>query len=199
MVGILDNGSLTLGQQIEAIYVAYFGRAGDSGGFAYWKSEYQKLAASGENTDQVLGKIANTFSSSGEAKALYPILSRTAPLDPTSTVEQSEVANFVASAYQNLFNLSVSTDSVSVQYWAQKILNGRLRLRTAVLAIANGAQGADATFVDNKIRVALDFTTQTSAAGQGFGTTTPAMTPKRALWSRGRRATLPPSRRKRPR
>jgi hypothetical protein len=40
-------------------------------------------------------------------------------------------------------------------------------LGTAALAIANGATGADAIKVQNKVTVALDFTTRTAAAGLG--------------------------------
>ena len=47
-------------------------------------------------------------------------------------------------------------------------------LGAAALAIANGATGSDAIELQNKIAVALDFTTRTSAAGIGASGTLPS-------------------------
>lgn len=56
-------------------------------------------------------------------------------------------------------------------YWVQQILNGQLSIGDAILAIMNGATGADAETLVNKITVAYDFAEQTIA--KNIGVTAP--------------------------
>ena len=57
-----------------------------------------------------------------------------------------------------------AADPAGAAYWLGQITTGAVGLGSAILAIANGATGTDATEVQNKISVALDFTTRTAAA-----------------------------------
>jgi hypothetical protein len=172
--GILESESID--QLVEAVYVGYFGRAGDSGGFNFWEQSASSSKAAGLSTDQILGNLADSFSQSGEATTLFPILTtaNSGPLTPGDGVETAEVASFVTTVYTNLFNRTPPTTDAGVQYWTTEIMNNKISLGHAIIAIANGAQGSDATSVLNKIAVGLDFTTMTAAAGAGFGQTSSA-------------------------
>jgi hypothetical protein len=75
---------------------------------------------------------------------------------------QAGLTTFVENVYRNLFGHAA--DSGGLAYWSGQIESGSVGLNAAVLAIANGAQGSDATILLNKINVALDFTTLTTAA-----------------------------------
>ncbi len=67
--------------------------------------------------------------------------------------------------YENLFGHAA--DPAGSAYWVSQITGGTVGLGAAALAIANGATGSDATELRNKIAVAQDFTTRTTAAGLG--------------------------------
>jgi hypothetical protein len=47
MVGLLDK--LTFDQQSEMIYVGYFNRAADEGGFSFWASQNAQAQAGGQS------------------------------------------------------------------------------------------------------------------------------------------------------
>ena len=108
--------------------------------------------------------IANSFAPQPETYALYPILG-TPSLNLQSSGAQAAISTFLDNVYSNLFGRAV--DAGGKAYWLGQLTSGAVGLGAAVLAIANGAQGADAIVVQNKIAVALDFTTRTGAAGLG--------------------------------
>ena len=73
-----------------------------------------------------------------------------------------DFTTFIGNVYGNLFGHAA--DSGGLAYWLGQIESGAVGLGAAVLAVANGAQGSDATILENKIAVALDFTNLTAAA-----------------------------------
>jgi hypothetical protein len=163
MAGLID--SLDLNQQLELIYIGYFNRSADSGGFQFWLNQNTTAQHSGQSASGALTNIANSFAPQAETEALYPFLATGTALNPKSPVDQASVSNLINSIYQNLFGHA--PDASGGAYWSNQILTGAVGLGAVVLAIANGATGADAIEVQNKIAVALDFTTETAAAGQG--------------------------------
>ena len=133
-------------QEIQELYVGYFGRAGDPDGVAYWVSRY--------NAGMSIADIAQSFSVQPEAIKLYPFL------DPdTGGVG---VTRFLNSVYQNLFNRSPDVDGLA--YWSDQLAQGR-PVGGIVLDIINGAKGADAITVANKVEVASYYTQQVDAQG----------------------------------
>jgi S-layer protein len=159
MAGILDG--LTSAQQIEAIYVAYFGRAADGGGYIYWENAAHTMSPIA---------IANSFAVQTESEANYGLLANPIPthtLDPLNPVQIAAVDAFLNEVYQNLFNRAA--DSGGLSYWQGQILSGAVTIGAAVYAIANGALGPDATAVLDKIAAATSFTALTYAANQGTG------------------------------
>ncbi len=96
-------GNLGIDQQLELIYIAYFNRAADGGGNAFWSDQNTKAQAEGQSAATALTNIANSFAPQPETIALYPFLG-TSDLDLNSPGTQSGLLNFVASVYQNLFD-----------------------------------------------------------------------------------------------
>ena len=150
-VGILD--SLTPAEEISAIYAGYFNRAPDPGGFSFWEGQYADAIARGQSTDQALTNISNSFAPQPETLALYPFLG-SGPLSPNNPADVSGVQTLVHNIYENLFNRTVdaATDG-GATYWVNNILNGTVALGQAILDIANGATGADAQTVMEKVVV----------------------------------------------
>ena len=164
-------GGFNINQQFELIYLAYFNRAGDGGGFNFWAGQNTAAQAHGQGAATALTNIANSFAPQPETYALYPILS-TPGLNLQSGSAQAALGTFINNVYLNLFGRAA--DASGRAYWLGQVTSGAIGLGAAALAIANGAQGADAIDVQNKVTVALDFTTRTSAAGLGLGSSLPA-------------------------
>jgi hypothetical protein len=74
------------------------------------------------------------------------------------------VENLVVSVYTNLFDRTPPVTDSGVQYWANQILTGAVPLGQAILDIANGALGADATTFLNKVTVSDYFISKSSVA-----------------------------------
>jgi hypothetical protein len=153
--------TLSLNQQTELIYIGYFNRSADGSGFAFWEGQDASAQAGGQSAAVALTNIANSFTPQAETVAIYPFLANSNPnySDPTVL---AGLTTFVENVYTNLF--AHAADSGGLAYWLAQIENGAVGLGAAVLAIANGAQGSDATILQNKITVALDFTALTTAA-----------------------------------
>jgi S-layer protein len=166
MAGIIDG--LSAAQQLQLLYVGYFSRAADAGGFIFWENQYASAISSGQTAEQALNNIANSFAPQPETIALYPFLAVPGPLNPLDPVAQAGVNSLVTSIYHNLFDRAPDADGLA--YWSHQLLYGVVPLGTAILAIANGATGADATLETNKVVAGLNFTTSTSGANMGFST-----------------------------
>ena len=163
MSGILDNGTLSTGSQLEAIYIGYFGRAADAGGLAYWQQNYAADIAAGLSVDQTLNSIANAFAPQAETIALYPDLAF--PITSLSTLQLEQLVDQI---YVNLFGRNPGTGDAGVNYWVGQLQHGAVQLGQAIVAIANGATGTDATVLENRIAVAATFSADTAAAGIGL-------------------------------
>jgi hypothetical protein len=154
--GLLD--ALTINQQLELIYIAYFNRAADGGGNTFWGGQNTQAQANGQSAAVALTNIANSFTPQPETEALYPFLG-------TPNPSSAQIGVLIDSMYGNMFGHVA--DAVGKAYWSGQIISGAVGLGAAALAIANGATGADMVKLLNKITVATDFTTRTSAAGLG--------------------------------
>jgi hypothetical protein len=169
--GILE--SLTPPEEISGIYVGYFNRAPDAGGFSFWEGQYTQALANGQFKDEALQNIANSFTPQNETLALYPFLA-TQSLNPNSPTDVSGVENLIVNVYTNLFDRTPPVTDGGVQYWANQILDGQIPLGNAILDIANGALGADADTVLNKVIVSDYFAAQDTAANIGLTSPLPA-------------------------
>jgi mono/diheme cytochrome c family protein len=139
---------------VQQLYVSYFGRPADSGGFANFKSRMVDLKAPTDiqdltgayKTNAGLRDLIDSFGSSDESKALY----------------SGDTATFVTAIYTNV--LGRAPDTEGRNFWAGEIDKGNLTRANASLAIMAGAlnntstQGlSDAALVRNRVTVANYF------------------------------------------
>jgi hypothetical protein len=119
-------------EQVAELYVAYFNRAPDTAGLAYWVE-----------TGLAIEDISSSFYVQDETKTNYP--------------DTMTDAIFVNTIYQNVFNRDA--DANGLVYWEDELANETVTRPNMILAIVNGAQdtdlGQDDTILANKTEVGL--------------------------------------------
>jgi serralysin len=140
---------------VQALYLAYFGRAADFSGLANFQSQMTALGApqafsaleAAYKSNAGIKSLIDSFSTSGESTSLYG----------------GDTRAFVTSVYKNLFNRAPDTEGLN--FWAGEIDNGNASRSNAALSIMSGAllntsaQGQlDAAIVNNKTAIASNFT-----------------------------------------
>jgi Domain of unknown function (DUF4214) len=130
--------------QIEKLYIAYFGRPGDPAGVAYWNADAN---ANGGNLDSL---YAN-FALQPEYVTLH------AGQSPTALVN---------SLYVSLFGHSA--DVAGLNYWVGQ-LTGGYPIGKIAAAIVGGAATADAAILSNKAAAATIFTTNLDTSAEVIG------------------------------
>lgn len=169
--------SLSPKQQIQAIYIAYFGRAADPAGQKFWLSQRANGIVGGGNPvfpigpfkdeSQTLDDIATSFAADedpGEARDLFPFLA-----DPQAGAFLEKRA-FIDAVYNNLFERDA--EPAGQTYWANEI-DARLArgegIGSIILDIISGARntaaGQDKTTILNKIQAANYYTEAADDAG----------------------------------
>jgi len=145
--------ALSTQQLVAATYDAYFGRAPDADGFAFWVGQFN---AGQGSVATVLGNIASSFAISSEAEALYPFLAD--PQDATP----AQIGAFIDSVYDNLFNRL--SDAGGLAYWTsqvQQTLASGGFVGSVLVDIMAGAQnstaGQDISTLMNRIAVGLEY------------------------------------------
>lgn len=138
--------------QVQKLYIAYFGRPADPVGLNYWAANID--AAGGNFTAAIAG-----FSASNESQALYA----------SGTTTQ-----LITSIYTALFNRA--PEAAGLQYWVSLIDSGTISGARAAYQILNDAGPGDATSIANKLAAANSFTAQidTSAEIAGYAGATSA-------------------------
>lgn len=140
---------------VQQLYVAYYGRATDSGAIVNFASllrsygaptDIQSLSTAYFTNTQIRDLI-NTFGTSTESSNLY----------------SGDTTAFVTAIFQNV--LGRAPQSSGLTFWSNAIDNEGLTRANAALSIMAGAlantttQGVlDAALINNKIRVASNFT-----------------------------------------
>lgn len=140
---------------VQQLYVSYFGRPADSGGFENFQRELAAIGGTTSiqalvqayNVDTRVRALVDSFGSSAESTALYG----------------GDNTAFVTAIYQNV--LGRAPDSEGLKFWVGAVNRGELSRARASLDIMAGAlanstnQGVlDAALVNKKITVALNFT-----------------------------------------
>ncbi|MFH0730509.1 MAG: DUF4214 domain-containing protein [Pseudomonadota bacterium] len=148
-------GQITAKQFVVAIYVAFWGRAADPEGLAYWLGLYDDGVLS-------FGGIAENFALSNEGKAAYTYFN-TVFNYPGATVTDSMREEFVVAIYRNLFDRE--PDAEGLAYWTGVLNSGVTTPGAFIAAIINaayeGRNGASAEDWNNlyaKIQVAEYYT-----------------------------------------
>jgi Tol biopolymer transport system component len=151
----LDLLGLSADEQIAATYVAFFGRAADAAGHAFWVGEFNRGLPT-QGPAALFANIASSFGISAEAKALYPFL--VSPFEASD----AQISSFLDSVYNNLFNRS--SDAGGLAYWTGEIkatLQAGQFVGSVLVNIMSGAQdtvdGKDITTLMGKVAVSLEY------------------------------------------
>lgn len=123
-------------QQVQNLYVAYFSRAADRGGFDYWTS-----LLDGDTANPRLQLISGGFASSAEYRAEY---------------SQATNAEKVNAVYLNLF--SREAEAAGRDFWVRALDAGHMTIDNMVTTVASGAQGTDLYAYGAKVNVAQAIT-----------------------------------------
>jgi hypothetical protein len=146
--------SLEYNDVVQALYVAYFGRAADTGALANFQQQLAILSAPHDfagvsaayNTNAGIRALIDSFGGSDESKALY----------------SGDTTSFVTAIYKNI--LSRAPDAEGLNFWVDAIDHHGLTKANASLSIMAGAlsnsttQGKlDAALIGNRTTIASDF------------------------------------------
>jgi len=126
--------------QVQKVYIAYYGRAADPVGLAYWAGKVE--------TEGLAGIMAS-FGASAEATTLYGNLT-------------SE--GMVNALYLQTFGRAPDIDGLL--YYAGELANARMTPASIAQNIFDGASGTDATILANKLVVAKAYTAAIDTAAE---------------------------------
>ena len=131
-------------EQVQAMYVAYYGRPGDAGGVNYWAGRIEESGGD-------LGAIINQFGNSAEYT------------DRLAGKSSEELINNI---YLNLFGRDA--DAGGLTWYKNRLESGAITLASIALNIANGVEAgsSDAVIIENKIEVANAYTDNVTQYGE---------------------------------
>jgi len=138
--------------QVQQLYIAYFGRPADTVGQAYWATQID--TANGSIASVIAG-----FSASAESVALFG---------------SATSAQKVTAIYQNAFGRA--PEAAGLAYWVAQLDSGKVSQAQASWTIQQAAGPGDASAVNNKLIAAKAFTAQidTNAEITGYNGATAA-------------------------
>ena len=116
-------GNAAYTDKVQKVYIAYYGRAADPVGLAYWEDRLTTV-----NGD--LASIMNSFGTSPEATVLFGSLTNT---------------NKVNALYQQMFGRDA--DIAGLIYYSGELTAGTMTAVSIAQNIFDGASGADATIL----------------------------------------------------
>jgi hypothetical protein len=125
---------------VSRAYIAYYGRAADPGGLAYWSNRLN-------NEGGDLSSIIQAFGYSQEFNDRFGDLG---------------TQELIRNLYQQLFNRQ--PDPGGLAYYTGELTAGRKSLQTIALNILYGATGSDVSIIENKLAVAQYFTSAIEVA-----------------------------------
>ena len=121
-------------QDVQELYVAYFGRPADPDGLDFWTNNLGADA-------NLFPQVVSAFSTSSEYRSMYDNMDNRA---------------IVMEVYDNLF--SRAGDEAGVNFWTNALDTGIITIDDMVTQIIDGAQGADKDIFNAKVLVAAAFT-----------------------------------------
>lgn len=133
--------------QVQEMYVAYYGRPGDPAGIDYWANE---LAAAGGN----LSAIIDSFGNSAEY---------------TQRFSGQDNETLINNIYLSILNRDA--DAGGLAFYLDRLNKGTATLASIALTIADGIEdgNSDADIFNNKLAVAAAFTLSVEEQGAEYG------------------------------
>lgn len=157
----VNEAGVSTAQFIECIYIAYWGRAADPAGLAYWVGLYNAATLD-------FAGVAENFANSVEATGAYAYFDTVFNHPETPLTDQMR-EDFVAAIYQNLFDRV--PDEAGLAYWVGVLNSGDVTPGQFIVTIINaayqgrhGASAEDWRNVHAKTQVAQYFTDELDAA-----------------------------------
>jgi len=135
----------TVLEQVQGIYLAYYGRSGDPAGVDYW---VDRQVASGGDASAII----EAFGASAEADDRY------------AGKSDEEVIDMI---YMQLYGRLA--DGVGKAFYLGKLQSGELTRQSVALDILNGTIGDDIAVVRNKIEASEYFTARIRETGAAYG------------------------------
>lgn len=136
--------ALSTADQIQEMYIAYYGRPADPRGLTYWT---EQADAAGSFNPCILA-----FGTAPEATYVQDALSTT---------------QLVNNLYNQLFDRDAEV--AGLNFWSDLVDSGQMPLVNIAWAMINGAQGTDADAVANKLAAANAFTTALDTTDEIIG------------------------------
>ena len=136
---------LSYRDQVQIMYVAYYGRPGDAGGLDFWAGKL-------EGVDGNLKEIINEFGNSMEFTERFVDL------------DDEELVNNI---FLQLFGRDA--DSGGLNFYVNALREGRFTLASLALNVADGTQNLDAMIKANKLRAANAFSEAYVEADAPYG------------------------------
>lgn len=124
---------MSLSQDIQGLYIAYFNRPADFLGLQFW--EKAVTAANGD-----INGVASAFAASNEYKSMY---------------EGKATAEIIDTIYLNLFGRHAEPDGIT--FWGNALDNNVLNIGNIAYQIMKGAQNDDKIAITSKIAAAEAF------------------------------------------
>jgi len=143
--------------QIEALYVGYFGRAGDATGVNYWMASCLNQMASGVSMYQALNQVSASFATSIE-NGKYAALANQ-PLSITNPAQVALATSFIGQVYQNAFNRPA--DANGLQFWLGALFSGKVSYTSLVYVMDYSATNSDQAILNFKLNAGAYFTAVT--------------------------------------
>lgn len=139
------QGAAEYRDQVQTMYVAYYGRPGDEGGVDFWAD---RLAGVNGNLDDII----DAFGNSEEFQERF------------GDLDNEELVNNI---YLQL--LGRDADAGGLAFYIGQLEAGTITLASVALDVANGAQNSDIDVIANKLAVATAFTEAYVAANVSYG------------------------------
>jgi hypothetical protein len=132
-------------EDIEAMYVTYYGRPGDPVGVAYWAQQLE--AAEGK-----LDAIIDAFGHSDEYQQRF------------GNFDNEQLVNNI---YQQLFGRNA--DSGGLDFYVDLLQSGQYTLPSIALEVFNGRQNEDIAIIANRMTIAHAYTDHIEDHDLGYG------------------------------
>ena len=126
--------------QVQALYIGYFGRAADPSGLSFWVSAVNNGTITLEN-------LGTAFAASAEYQGLYGSLTN---------------AQLVSAIYTNVLNRAADNDGLN--FWVSELQKGTATPNNLVAKMLNSMGAADQLNMDNRVASANTYTTSVTDA-----------------------------------